>query len=66
MKKLLAKIERIRARGWVVLDLDNDHPLYHLDGKRFQIESMGIPDIKCRVSIVVNGEKVDLTIDDLY
>lgn len=32
MKKLLAKIERIRARGWVILDLDNDHPLYHLDG----------------------------------
>lgn len=33
---------------------------------RFQVESMGIPDVKCRVSIVVNGEKVDLTIDDLY
>jgi len=66
MKKLLAKIERVRARGWAILDLDKSHPLYYLDGKRFQIESMGTPDIKCRVSIVVNGEKVDLTIDDLY
>ncbi|MGN8056096.1 hypothetical protein ACTJKN_07480 [Pedobacter sp. 22163] len=66
MKKLLAKIERIRSRGWVVLDLDKNHTLYHLDGKRFQIESIGVPDIKCKVSILVNGEKVDLTIDDLY
>jgi len=66
MKKLLAKIERIRSRGWVVLDLDKNHPLYHLDGKRFQIENIGVPDIKCKVSILVNGEKVDLTIDDLY
>lgn len=66
MKKLLAKIERIRSSGWITLDLDQGHPLYHLDGKRFPIESMGVPDIKCRVSIVVNGEKTDLTIDDLY
>ena len=65
MKKLLAKIERIRARRWVILNLKRDHPLYPLDGKRFQIESMGIPDIKCRVSIWLNNEKVDLTIDDL-
>ncbi len=66
MKKLLAKIERIRARGWVVLDLDTSHPLFHLDGKRFQVESIGTPGIKCRVSISVNGEKIDLTIDDFF
>lgn len=66
MKKLLAKIERIRTNGWITLDLDQDHPLYHLNGKRFPIESMGIPDIKCRVTIVVNGKKTDLTIDHLY
>lgn len=66
MRKLLAKIDRIRASGWVTLDLKEDHLLYNLNGKRFQVESMATPDIKCRVSVMVEGEKVDLSIDDLY
>ncbi|GAA4196322.1 MULTISPECIES: hypothetical protein [Pedobacter] len=66
MRKLLAKIDRIRASGWVTLDLKEDHLLYNLNGKRFQVESMATPDIKCRVSVMIEGEKVDLSIDDLY
>ncbi|MCX2575748.1 hypothetical protein [Pedobacter sandarakinus] len=66
MRKLLAKIDRIRASGWVTLDLKEDHLLYNLNGKRYHVESMATPDIKCRVSVMVEGKKVDLSIDDLY
>ena len=66
MRKLLAKIDHIRATGWVTLDLKENHPLHNLNGKRFQVESMATPDIKCRVSVMIEGEKVDLSIDDLY
>lgn len=66
MRKLLAKTDRIRASGWVTLDLKEDHLLYNLNGKRFQVESMATPDIKCRVSVMIEGKKVDLSIDDLY
>ncbi|MCX2584848.1 MULTISPECIES: hypothetical protein [Pedobacter] len=66
MRKLLAKIDRIRASGWVTLDLKEDHPLHNLNGKRYHVESMATPDIKCRVSVMVEGKKVDLSIDDLY
>ncbi|MFD2285986.1 hypothetical protein GJU39_01465 [Pedobacter petrophilus] len=66
MRKLLAKIDHIRASGWVTLDLKEDHPLYELNGKRCQVESMAKPDIKCRVSVLIDSEKVDFTIDDLY
>lgn len=66
MKKLLAKIERIRASGWAYLDLNEAHPLYYLDGKRYKIQSIGTPDIKCRVTLIVEGGNVDFTIDDLH
>jgi len=66
MRKLLAKIDHIRSSGWVTLDLKTDHPLFKLNGKRFQVESMATPDIKCRISVMIEGEKVDLSIDDLY
>lgn len=66
MRKLLAKIDRIRASGWVTLDLKEDHLLYNLNGERFQVESMATPDIKCRVSVMIEGKKVDLSIDELY
>jgi len=66
MRKLLTKIDHIRSSGWVTLDLKETHPLYNLNGKRYKLESMAIPGIKCRVSVIIEGEKVDLTIDDLY
>ena len=66
MRKLLAKIDHIRASGWVTLDLKQGHPLHNLNGKRYPLESMGTPDIKCRVSVIIEGEKVDLSIDELY
>lgn len=66
MKKFLAKIDRIRASGWVTLDLKDSHPLYELNGKRFRVESMATPDIKCEITLIIAGEKVDLSIDDVY
>lgn len=66
MKKLLAKIDHIRASGWVTLDLKAWHPLQNLNGKRYPLESMATTDIECRVSVMIDGEKVDLSIDDLY
>jgi len=66
MRKLLAKIDRIRASGWVTLELKEDHPLYHLNSKRFKVESMATPDIKCRVTVFIENKTVDFTIDDLY
>lgn len=55
MKKLLAKIDHIRASGWVTLDLKEGHPLKNLNGKRYPLESMATPDIKCRVSVMIEG-----------
>ncbi|QPH40514.1 hypothetical protein [Pedobacter endophyticus] len=66
MRKLFAKIDHIRATGWVTLDLKRDHPLYELNGKHFHVESMATPDVKCRISIMIEGEKVDFSIDELY
>lgn len=65
MRKLLAKVDRIRASGWVRLDLKETHPFFGLDGRRCKVESMGVPDYKCRVSVWIDGVKVDLTIDEV-
>jgi len=47
MRKLLAKTDRVRASEWVTLDLKEDHLLYNLNGKRFQVESVVKADVKC-------------------
>jgi hypothetical protein len=65
MRKLLARVDRIRASGWVRLDLKEDHPLFGLDGRRYEVESIGVPDYKCRVSVWINGVKTDFTIDEV-
>ena len=66
MKKLFQKVDRIRASGTAMLQLEDPmSPYYHLNGKRCKVESMGIPDYKCRVTLLIEGQKVDLTINDL-
>jgi hypothetical protein len=66
MRKILTKIDHIRSRNTATLDLKKDHQYYHLDGQRFKVVSMGIPDVKCRVTLLIGEEEVDFTIDDLY
>lgn len=66
MKKLFQKIDRIRATGTATLKLeDPGSPYYHLNGKRFKVESMGTPDYKCRVTLLVEDCPVNFTINDI-
>jgi hypothetical protein len=66
MRKILAKVDRIRGNGKVTLDLQPEHPWYPFNGKCYELHSMGTPDVKCRITILINGVPVDLTIDDVY
>ncbi|RZJ92818.1 MAG: hypothetical protein EOO20_00450 [Chryseobacterium sp.] len=66
MKKLFQKVDRIRASGTAMLQLeDPKSPYYQHNGKRFKVESMGVPDYKCRVTLLIEGQQVDLTINDI-
>ena len=66
MKKILNKIDRLRSTKTATLDLKVGHPLYHLEGKKFPVESTGTPGIKCRVTLLIDGNPVDFTIEDVY
>lgn len=65
MKKLFQRIDRIRASGAATLNLEPGSPYYHLNGKRFPVLSMGKPELKCRVTLIVEGSPVDFTINDI-
>jgi len=65
MKKLFQRIDRIRASGYATLNLGADSPYYQLNGKRFPVQNMGKPELKCRVTLIVEGLPVDFTINDI-
>lgn len=65
MKKLFQRIDRIRASGAATLNLDPGSPYYYLNGKRFPVQSMGKPELKCRVTLIVEGLPVDFAISDI-
>lgn len=65
MRKLFQRIDRIRASGAATLNLEPGSPYYHLNGKRFPVQSMGKPELKCRVTLIVEGSPVDFTINDI-
>lgn len=66
MKRLFQKVDRIRASGTAMLQLeDPKSPYYHLNGKRYKVDNMGVPDYKCRVTLLIEGQPVDLTINDI-
>lgn len=66
MKKLFQKVDRIRATGAATLKLeDPTSPYYHLNGKRFKVVSMGIPDYKCRVTLLIEDCPIDFTINEI-
>jgi len=66
MKKLLNKIDQLRSKGHATLDLKVGHPYFDLDGKKYEVESIGTPGIKCRVRLLIECKPIDFTIDDLY
>ena len=65
MKRLLQKVDRIRASGTATLNLDLTSPYYHLSGKKYKVESMGTPDYKCRVTLLIDDKPADFTINDI-
>lgn len=65
MKRLLRKVDRIRASGTATLDLEPASPFYRFSGKTFKVESTGIPDYKCRVTLLIDNKPVDFTINDI-
>lgn len=66
MKKIFQRIDRIRASGSAVLDLQPGAPYYHLTGKRFLVQSIGTPGLKCRVTLLIQKNKpIDFTIHDV-
>ncbi|GGC28326.1 hypothetical protein GCM10011386_20460 [Parapedobacter defluvii] len=65
MKKLFQRIDRIRASGYAILKLDPSSPHYYLNGRRFPVHSIGKAELKCRVTLLVDGRQMDFTINDI-
>lgn len=65
MTRIFKRIDRIRASGYATLNLEPSSPHYHLNGRRFPVHSVGKADIKCRVTLLVDGQPIDFTIDQI-
>ena len=65
MKHILAKVDRIRAGGTAMVQVPDDSLHAAHNGKIFKVQSMGTPDVKCRVSLLINDKVVDLTLTDV-
>ncbi|MBE8714853.1 hypothetical protein C4F49_14300 [Sphingobacterium sp. KB22] len=65
MKKIFQRIDRIRGSGMATLNLEASSPYCHLNGKRFPVDSIGQPGIKCRVTLLIDGMLVDFTIEEM-
>ncbi len=65
MKRIYQRIDRIRGSGFATLNLESSSPHYHLNGRRFPVHSMGNPDIKCGVTLIVDGQTMDFTIEQI-
>jgi len=65
MHKLFQKVDRLRLSGYAVLSVAENSPYAACNGQRFKIHSMGIPDIKCRVTLYIENQPVDFNIDQV-
>lgn len=65
MKKIFQRIDRIRGSGFATLNLAPSSPHYHLNGRRFPVHSIGNPDIKSRVTLIVDDQPIDFTIEQI-
>lgn len=65
MKHIFAKVDRIRASGTAMVQVPDGSPYAIHNGKIFKVQSMGTPGVKCRVSLLINAQVVDLTLTDV-
>ncbi len=65
MKHILAKVDRIRASGTAMVQVPENSPHAIHNDKIFKVQSMGTPGIKCRISLLINAQVVDLTLNDI-
>ena len=65
MKHILAKVDQIRASGTAIVQVPIGSPYALYNGKTFKVQSIGTPDVKCRVSLLINDKVVDLTLSDV-
>jgi hypothetical protein len=65
MKHILAKVDRIRASGTAMVQVPDDSPHAIHNSQIFKVQSMGTPGVKCRVSLLIDDQVVDLTLTDI-
>ena len=65
MKHILAKVDRIRASGAAMVQVPDHSPHAIHNGKIYKVHSMGTPEVKCRVSLLINDQVVDFTLTDV-
>jgi hypothetical protein len=65
MKHILEKVDRIRASGTAMVQVPEDSPHAAHNGKIYKVQSMGTPGVKCRVSVLINDQVVDLILTDV-
>jgi len=65
MNKIFQRIDRIRGSGMATLNLEPSSPYYHLNGKRYPVNNVGKPDIKCIVTLNIDGYLVNFNIEEI-
>jgi hypothetical protein len=65
MKHIFVKVDRIGASGTAIVQVPIGTPYALHNGKIFKVQSIGTPDVKCRVSLLINDKVVDLTLSDV-
>ncbi len=65
MKAILAKVERIRARGVATLKLEKESPFFIYNGNTFKVDSIVNPGYGCRVTLLIHNRKVEFNIHQL-
>ncbi|WP_158826928.1 hypothetical protein [Mucilaginibacter lacusdianchii] len=65
MKHILAKVDRIRAAGTVMVQVADDSPYAAYNGKTFKVHSIGTPGVKCRISLEMNESVINLNLTEV-
>jgi hypothetical protein len=65
MKKILDKVDRIRARGMATLALEKDSPFYRYNGNTFKLHSIQNPGYGCKVTLIIKFKKVQFDIREV-
>ena len=65
MRKIYQKIDRIRSTGTATLNLKSNSINIKFNGKTFQVDSIGTPDHKCRVTLLIEDKLTHFTLCDI-